>query len=634
MVKAGKKIRKQIRRNKKTPSKQVVKKRMNVREIMLEKMRMGMLVPQQQATPQQVQQNNEMDKLRSQINVAEKGLSDERLKRKALEAERERLKVEKEEEIRLRKQQDDEIQKLKKEYKKKSKEYENERRFNEKIEDLKEKREDLDQKIQDEEAIGELEARYKHEKKTFDREQEMKKKGEEYFEKYDELQYKQEQAMAKSKVTQMEQSLAAEKAQYEAIKHAEALAKAEIAKNKVYEAYELQKKKNEAAQVEVDALHRVIKSKMFTNSLAALKTEKRKELSLKNQKELAELQYKNAEEAMRLQAELEAQNEYYYGTEEQQKVPGFVSDGDKHKMKLEKAIIDHATAMARIKEKGQGSISKAEAIEVLNKKKNEAVKSMEAARIDVMIAENTYKDNETKFDKNGHIIISDDDKKIFEEEARAHGELDIQKQRLEIQKSKTNLERERSRTEYIKENMENEAYIKQIKDIQREVEQVNQKADIQKRKNILMEQEKKMRMRKALEEARNSSSIAGSNRHGESAALYDQRIAENKVFMQQRAMEDDEYELLVQEIYPFMCGLEKEGAMDDLKFYLSEHNQKWEEADLNNWLLFSNDELKELKYVARNNGGVILSPQKSSVVPSYDETATTPKKSDTPPNTP
>ena len=56
-----------------------------------------------------------------------------------------------------------------------------------------------------------------------------------------------------------------------------------------------------------------------------------------------------------------------------------------------------------------------------------------------MIAENAYKDNETKFDKNGHIIISDDDKKIFEEEARAHGELDIQKQRLEIQKSKTNL---------------------------------------------------------------------------------------------------------------------------------------------------------------------------------------------------
>ena len=633
MVKAGKKIRKQIRRNKKTPSKQVVKKRMNVREIMLEKMRMGMLVPQQQATPQQVQQNNEMDKLRSQINVAEKGLSDERLKRKALEAERERLKVEKEEEIRLRKQQDDEIQKLKKEYKKKSKEYENDRRFNEKIEDLKEKREDLDQKIQDEEAIGELEARYKHEKKTFDREQEMKKKGEEYFEKYDDLKRKQELAAEHSEITQMEQSLSAENSKYETIKHAEALAKAEIAKNKVYEAYELQKKKNEAAQVEVDALHRVIKSKMFTNSLAALKTEKRKELSLKNQKELAELQYKNAEEAMRLQAELEAQNEYYYGTEEQQKVQGFVSDGDKHKKKLEKAIIDHATAMARIKEKGQGSISKAEAIEVLNKKKNEAVKSMEAARIDVMIAENAYKDNETKFDKNGHIIISDDDKKIFEEEARAHGELDIQKQRLEIQKSKTNLERERSRTEYIKENMENEAYIKQIKDIQREVEQVNQKADIQKRKNILMEQEKKMRMRKALEEARNSSSIAGSNRHGESAALYDQRIAENKVFMQQRAMEDDEYELLVQEIYPFMCGLE-EGGVDELKYYLSQHNQKWEEADLNNWLLFTNDELKELKYVVRNNGGVILSPQKSSVVPSYDETATTPKKSDTPPNTP
>ena len=606
MVKAGKKIRKQIRRNKKTPSKQVVKKRMNVREIMLEKMRMGMLVQQQQATPQQMRQSNEMDKMRSQINVAEKGLSDERLKRKALVGEFERLKVEKEEEIRLRKQQDDEIQKLKKEYKK---------------------------KIQDEEAIGELEARYKHDKKTFDRKQEMKKKGEEYFEKYDELQYKKEQAAAHSEVTQMEQSLSAENTKYETIKHAEAMAKAEIAKNKVYGEYELQKKKNEAAQVEVDALHRVIKSKMFTNSLAALKTEKRKELSLKNQKELAELQYKNAQEAMRIQAELEAQNEYYYGTEEQQKVPGFVSEGDAHKKKLEKAIIDHATAMARIKENGQGSINKAEAIEVLNKKKNEAVKSMEAARIDVMIAENAYKDNETKFDKNGHIIISDDDKKIFEEEAKAHGELDIQKQRLEIQKSKTNLERERSRTEYMKENMENEAYIKQIKDIQREVEQVNQKADIQKRKNILMEQEKKMRMRKALEEARNSSSIAGSNRHGESAALYDQRISENKVFMQQRAMEDDEYELLVQEIYPFMRGLE-EGGVDELKFYLSQHNQKWEEADLNNWLLFTNDELKELKYVVRNNGGVILSPQKSSVIPSYDETVPTPKKSDTPPNTP
>ena len=46
MVKAGKRVKRQIRKNKKKPTAQVAKKRMNVREIMLEKMKMGMLVPQ------------------------------------------------------------------------------------------------------------------------------------------------------------------------------------------------------------------------------------------------------------------------------------------------------------------------------------------------------------------------------------------------------------------------------------------------------------------------------------------------------------------------------------------------------------------------------------------------------------
>ena len=88
MVKAGKRVKRQIRKNKKKPTVQVAKKRMNVRELMLEKMKMGMLVPQQQMTPQQQQQQyNEMDRLRNKVNVAEKGLSDERQKRKALEVQ-------------------------------------------------------------------------------------------------------------------------------------------------------------------------------------------------------------------------------------------------------------------------------------------------------------------------------------------------------------------------------------------------------------------------------------------------------------------------------------------------------------------------------------------------------------------
>ena len=98
MVKAGKRVKRQIRKNKKKPTvqvtKQVAKKRMNVRELMLEKMKMGMLVPQQQITPQQERLYNDLEKARDQVNIAEKNLSDAKLKRKAAEEERDKLKAE------------------------------------------------------------------------------------------------------------------------------------------------------------------------------------------------------------------------------------------------------------------------------------------------------------------------------------------------------------------------------------------------------------------------------------------------------------------------------------------------------------------------------------------------------------
>ena len=611
MVKAGKKVRKQIRRNKKTPSKQVVKKRMNVREIMLEKMRMGMLVPQQQATPQQVQQNNEMDKLRSQINVAEKGLSDERLKRKALEAERERLKVEKEEEMRLRKQQDDEIQKLKKEYKKKSKEYENDRRFNEKIDDLKEKREDLDQKIQDEEAIGELEARYKHEKKTFDREQEMKKKGEEYFEKYDDLQYKKEQAAAHSEVTQMERSLAAEKAQYEAIKHAAAMAKAEIAKNRVYADIQLQKKKNDEKQAELDAMEEVLKSREFTNSLEEYKNVELEKLKLESKAELEKIKMKAERENKYAEARLNAQMIYHYGTEEEQRVEGFVPQATRDIRAIQEQIVDEEATRFTYEQDNADLLSRSERIKHLRAHKNslrnkntELKLAIEAAKAEKNLI------GDEQFDKDGNPVLTADEEKLFKEHAKLEIELQKEKALIDEKKKTQELSRTKAKNQYLREQLDDPELIDQIKDIQIQTMKAERDTQIMEKENAMLQTQAATREYLYAQKIRRQA--AGIVSDSLIEQKWEQSLNE-QIAVHNKLKEDTEaYNHWYDKLYPYMISLSDE-EYDLLQNAMCEKYETFRNSDYNvrNWAYFEIPWLQNTVTAYEELAGEkILSPKK------------------------
>ena len=503
------------------------------------------------------------------------------------------------------------IKKLKKEYKKKSKEYENDRRFNEKIEDLKEKREDLDQKIQDEEAIGELEARYKHEKKTFDREQEMKKKGEEYFEKYDELQYKQEQAMAKSKVTQMEQSLAAEKAQYEAIKHAEAMAKAKAAENKVYADIQLQKKKNDEKQAELDALEEVLKSEEFTNSLEEYKKVEVERLRLESKAELEKMKLKAERENKFAEARLNAQMIYHYGTEEERKVEGFVPQAAKDMKAIQNQIIEEEATRFTYEQDNADLLSRSERIKHLRAHKNslrnkntELKLAIEAAKAEKNLI------GDEQFDKDGKPVITADDEELFKEHAKLEIELQKENALIDEKKKVQEFNRTKAKNQYLREQLDDPNLIDQIKDIQIKTIKAERDTKIMEKENAMLQTQAATREYLYAQKIRRQA--AGIVSDSLIEQKWEQSLNEQLAIHNKLKEDTEAYNHWYDKLYPYMISLSDE-EYDLLQNAMCEKFETFRNSDYNvrNWAYFEIPWLQNTATVYEElAGGKILSPKK------------------------
>ena len=610
MVKAGKRVKRQIRKNNKKPTVQVAKKRMNVRELMLEKMKMGMLVPQQQMTPQQQQQQyNEMDRLRNKNNVAEKGLSDERQKRKALEVQYERTKEEKDEEMRLRKEQDEKLRKLKEEYKKKLKEYERDKQFNETVDDLNEKQEDLDQKIQDEAAIGAMQKDYKNKKKQFEREQAEKKRGDEFYEKVDELEYQISQAKDESEAMEMKKYLADKKNQYEIIKHAIAKKQAEIEKNKLMTQIQIQKDTNEQAQAELDAVNETLNSKAFTNSLEVYKENCKKQLQLEDDIRLKKQQLENEKQIMAEQMKYEAQREYWYGTEQQRRQRGFISDGQRAENKLQALVVKQMNATTSLKIQNNDVVYRAEQLNAFEDQLEGATRNKAKLEAEQWRAKAMVKENKDKFDENGNLILTEEEKKTFEDEAKAKTNLELENERIKGAKQKIALSKEQAKGEAYSEQLNNEEYINQIKDIQVKTENMKHEEETQKLRNELLEQQKQMKIKRSYEEARNKTMEVVGNRQARTIGLFNEQIEYNKVFLKTLDKESNEYHKLVDNLGPFMKMINSdENNKEILLNSLNEYNPGWTMENIENWTDIKNDSLKELTAVAIKSGAENVLP--------------------------
>ena len=390
MAKAGKRVKRQIRKNKKKPTvqvtKQVAKKRMNVRELMLEKMKMGMLVPQQQMTPQQERHYNEMDKLRNQVNIAEKNLSDAKLKRKAAEEERDRLKSERDEELNKTKET--------------------------------------------KEGMAQDEREYNKKKKDFERKQAEQKEREAFQEKVKELEYMISRAEDDSEVMERIKQLAELKNQYEIIKHTTAKNRAEIDKNKYMTKIQIQKDTNEQAQAELDAVNETLNSKACTNSLEVYKENCKRELQLEDDIRLKKQQLENEKQIMAEQMKYEAQREYWYGTEQQRRQRGFISDGQRAENKLQASIVRQMNAITSLKIQNNDVVYRAEQLNAFEDQLEGATRNKAKLEAEQWRAKAMVKENKDKFDENGNLILTEEEKKTFEEEAKARTNLELEKERI------------------------------------------------------------------------------------------------------------------------------------------------------------------------------------------------------------
>ena len=565
MVKAGKRVKRQIRKNKKKPTVQVAKKRMNVREIMLEKMKMGMLVPQQQMTPQQERHYNEMDKLRNQVNVAEKEKSDAVLKRKAAEEERNRLKSERDEE------------------------------FN-KTKETKE-------------GMAQDEREYNKKKKDFERKQAEQKEREAFQEKVKELEYMISRAEDDSEVMEMKKQLADLKNQYEIIKHTTAKNRAEIDKNKYMTKIQIQKDTNEQAQAELDAVNETLNSKAYTNSLEVYKENCKRELQLEDDIRLKKQQLENEKQIMAEQMKYEAQREYWYGTEQQRRQRGFISDGQRAENALQASVVKQMNAITCLKIQNNDVVYRAEQLNAFEDQLEGATRNKAKLEAEQWRAKAMVKENKDKFDENGNLILTEEEKKTFEEEAKARTNLELEKERIKSANQKIALSKEQAKGEAYNEQLNNEEYIKQIKDIQVKTENMKHEEETQKLRNELLEQQKQMKIKRSYEEARNKTMEVVGNRQARTIGLFNEQIEYNKVFLKTLDKESNEYHKLVDNLGPFMKMINSdENNKEILLNSLNEYSQGWTMENIENWTDTKNDSLKELTAVAIKSGAENVLP--------------------------
>ena len=565
MVKAGKRVKRQIRKNKKKPTVQVAKKRMNVRELMLEKMKMGMLVPQQQMTPQQERLYNDLEKARDQVNIAEKNLSDAKLKTKAAEEERNRLKAERDEELNKTKET--------------------------------------------KEGMAQDEREYNKKKKDFERKQAEQKEREAFQEKVKELEYMISRAEDDSEVMEMKKQLADLKNQYEIIKHTTAKNRAEIDKNKYMTKIQIQKDTNEQAQAELDALNETLNSKAYTNSLEVYKENCKRELQLEDELRLKKQQLENEKQIMAEQMKYEAQREYWYGTEQQRRQRGFISDGQRAEIALQASVVKQMNAITSLKIQNNDVVYRAEQLNAFEDQLEGATRNKAKLEAEQWRAKAMVNENKDKFDENGNLILTEEEKKTFEEEAKARTNLELEKERIKSANQKIALSKEEAKEQAYNEQLKNEEYIKQIKDIQVKTENMKHEEETQKLRNELLEQQKQMKIKRSYEEARNKTMEVVGNRQARTIGLFNEQIEYNKVFLKTLDKESNEYHKLVDNLGPFMKMINSdENNKEILLNSLNEYNPGWTMENIENWTDIKNDSLKELTAVAIKSGAENVLP--------------------------
>lgn len=528
-------------------------------------MKMGMLVPQQQMTPQQERLYNDLEKARDQVNIAEKNLSDAKLKRKAAEEERDRLKSERDEELNKTKET--------------------------------------------KEGMAQDERDYKNRKKQFERKQAEQKERDAFQEKVDELEYMISQAKDDSEAMEMKKYLADLKNQYEIINHAKAKKQAEINKNKYMTKIQIQKDTNEQAQAELDAINETLNSKACTNSLEVYKENCKKQLQLQDELRLKKQQLENEKQIMAEQMKYEAQREYWYGTEQQRKQRGFVSDGQRAENKLQALVVRQMNAITNLKIQNNDVVYRAEQLNAFEDQLEGATRNKAKLEAEQWRAKAMVKENKDKFDENGNLILTEEEKKTFEDEAKARTNLELENERIKGAKQKIALSKEQAKGEAYNEQLNNEEYIKQIKDIQVKTESMKHEEETQKLRNELLEQQKQMKIKRSYEEARNKTMEVVGNRQARTIGLFNEQIEYNKVFLKTLDKESNEYHKLVDNLGPFMKMINSdENNKEILLNSLNEYNPGWTMENIENWTDTKNDSLKELTAVAIKSGAENVLP--------------------------
>ncbi len=563
MAKAGKRVKRQIRKNKKKPTAQVVKKKMNMREIMLEKMKMGMLVPQQQMTPQQERQYNALQNSQNQINVLEKGLSELKTKNDALENEIKQKKEEKKNEQDRSHELRQQSQNTKIELK------DRERQFKEDEKNAAEKRRlELDAAHLD--AMNDIDGQYQQNLKMVQENHEKRLEG-------------------------------------EMINYSINVMKGEMEKDKYYvESQKLTDELNKL-KIEQDEMKKQFVKFKTTNWLKNYKHQLRIIENNKSKLELAQIQSEEAKKTSIELARAEALNEYWNGTEQDRQTEGFISDGARVNMAIQKALIDEENKRRKIRTDNASVFAKQE----MQEKLIEDLKRSQAETHEAYI-ENIKLNagiDENRFDTNGKIILTKDEMKIYKDEAKAKADLELTKMKRDSVNAKIALCKEEAKEQALIDAYEDDNHIKSVTNIQNNIERMKINIDEAEKRQTLLNQSIQAKEIKIANDARTKIINDRLNRLDENPVTFDDVIEENAAMVKHTKIYNKENYRLINNLMPTMNIINKNGdEQRELLNTLNKSSNEWDMEDIENWASNTNKRLESLTTCLYNNSKYKILP--------------------------
>ena len=276
---------------------------------------------------------------------------------------------------------------------------------------------------------------------------------------------------------------------------------------------------------------------------------------------------------------------------------------------MQALVVKQMNAMASLKIQNNDVVYRAEQLNAFEDQLEGATRNKAKLEAEQWRAKAMVKENKDKFDENGNLILTEEEKKTFEDEAKAKTNLELENERIKGAKQKIALSKEQAKEEAYNEQLNNEEYINQIKDIQVKTENMKHEEETQKLRNELLEQQKQMKIKRSYEEARNKTMEVVGNRQARTIGLFNEQIEYNKVFLKTLDKESNEYHKLVDNLGPFMKMINSdENNKEILLNSLNEYNPGWTMENIENWTDTKNDSLKELTAVAIKSGAENVLP--------------------------